>query len=71
MTDRTFRRGRMTEATYRAEPDECCLRCRWLTRHNRMTCQHDPPPEQLGILKVVDWHGWCEFFKKAKKETDQ
>lgn len=30
---------------------------------------HDPPPEHLGILKVVDWHGWCEFFE-TKEETN-
>lgn len=64
-----IRRKDEATATYRAEPTACCLQCRWLTRHNRLTCQHDPPPKQLGILKVVDWHGWCEFFE-AKEETN-
>ena len=57
--------------TYRPEPDECCLHCRWLTRHNRLTCQHEPPPEGLGILKVIDWHGHCEFFEEAKNDGSE
>ena len=57
------------KATYRPEPTECCVQCKWaeVRRGNisSFICNHNPPPQGLKVMGEVDYYGYCEFFEGA------
>ena len=62
----------MAEEAYYTEPNasEPCYRCKFRqydSFHGEQWCAHDPKPEMIGWMRIVDSWGHCEYWEDGDR----